>query len=306
MLVWLDNRRNVKEHPNENWARELLELFTMGVGNYTDQDVVEAARAFTGWGLNRWAGEFAFFPGRHDFGMKTFLDVTGPFDGNDIIDIIFEQDVTAEFISRKLFEFFVYPDPSEELIAELADVLRENNYEIRPLMSAIFEHPEFYSDRAYRSLIKSPVDLFVGLFRELGMSDPVFLPRFMADAGQKLFAPPNVSGWTSGVGWINTATLLARYNSFNILASFRGGGSLDFVEWVQTYQLSKSDVVGLLVDTIVKGDVSVDTRYILEQYMTTDDSGKPVEWDINNAAMIDKKARGGFYLILVLPAYQLH
>ena len=306
MLVWLDNRRNVKEHPNENWARELLELFTMGVGNYTDQDVVEAARAFTGWGLNRWAGEFAFFPGRHDFGMKTFLDVTGPFDGNDIIDIIFEQDVTAEFISRKLFEFFVYPDPSEELIAELADVLRENNYEIRPLMRAIFGHPEFYSDRAYRSLIKSPVDLFVGLFRELGMSDPVFLLRLMADTGQELFAPPNVSGWTSGVGWINTATLLARYNSFNILASFRGGGSLDFVGWVQTYQLSKSDVVGLLVDTIVKGDVSVDTRYALEQYMTTDDSGKPVEWDINDAAMIDKKARGVFYLILVLPAYQLH
>ncbi len=306
MLVWLDNRSNVKEHPNENWGRELLELFTMGVGNYTDQDVVEAARAFTGWGLNRWAGEFSFFPGQHDYGMKTFLGETGPFDGDDIIDIIFEQDVTAQFITRKLLEFFVYPDPSEELIADLAVVLRENDYEIRPLMRAIFKHPEFYSDRAYRSLIKSPVDLFVGLFRELGMSDPVFLPRIMRTTGQKLFAPPDVSGWTSGVGWINTTTLLARYNFFNILVSFRGNGSLDFVEWVQTYELSNFDVVALLLDTIVKGDVSVDTRYVLGEYMTTDDSGEPVEWDINDAVMVDKKARGVLYLILVLPTYQLH
>ena len=306
MLVWLDNRSNVKEHPNENWGRELLELFTMGVGNYTDQDVVEAARAFTGWGLNRLAGEFSFFAGQHDYEMKTFLDVTGPFDGDDIIDIIFEQDVTAEFVARKLFEFFVYPDPSEETISALAGVFRENDYEIRPLMRAILEHPEFYSERAYRALIKSPVDLFVGLFRELGMSDPVFLPRLMAGTGQELFAPPDVSGWTSGVGWITTTTLLGRYNFFNILASFRGDGSLDFVELVQTYQLSDFDVVGIFIDAIVKGDVSVDTRYVLEQYMITDDSGETVEWDINDPVMVDKKARGVLYLILVLPAYQLH
>ena len=193
MLVWLDNRSNVKNHPNENWSRELLELFTMGEGNYTDQDVMEAARAFTGWGLKR-RGAFHFFPGRHDFGAKTFLNRSGAFDGDDIIDIIFEQDATAEFISRKLFAFFVHPDPPEELIAELAKVFRQNDYEIRPLMRAIFEHPEFYSDRAYRSLIKSPADLFVGLFRELGKSDTVFLPRFMASTGQELFAPPDVSG----------------------------------------------------------------------------------------------------------------
>ena len=214
--------------------------------------------------------------------------------------------MTAQFITRKLLEFFVYPDPSEELIADLAVVLRENDYEIRPLMRAIFEHPEFYSDRAYRSLIKSPVDFFVGLFRELGMSDPVFLPRLMATTGQELFAPPDVSGWTSGVGWINTTTLLARYNFFNILASFRGNGSLDFVEWVQTYELSNFDVVALFLDTIVKGDVSVNTRYVLGEYMTTDDSGEPVEWDINDAVMMDKKVRGVLYLILVLPTYQLH
>ena len=305
MLVWLDNRSNVKDHPNENWSRELLELFTMGEGNYTDQDVVEAARAFTGWGLNR-RGAFHFFPGRHDFGAKTFLNRSGAFDGDDIIDIIFEQDATAEFISRKLFAFFVHPDPPEELIAELADVFRQNDYEIRPLMRAIFEHPEFYSDRAYRSLIKSPADLFVGLFRELGKSDTVFLPRFMASTGQELFAPPDVSGWTSGVGWINTSTLLARYNAFNILTSHLGRGALYFVGWVQTYQLSPSDVVGHLLDAIVKDDVSMHTRHVLRQYMTTDDSGGTAEWDFNDAVMIDKKARGVLYLILAHPAYQLH
>lgn len=305
MLVWLDNRSNVKDHPNENWSRELLELFTMGEGNYTDQDVVEAARAFTGWGLNR-RGAFHFFPGRHDFGAKTFLNRSGAFDGDDIIDIIFEQDATAEFISRKLFAFFVHPDPPEELIAELADVFRQNDYEIRPLMRAIFEHPEFYSDRAYRSLIKSPADLFVGLFRELGKSDTVFLPRFMASTGQELFAPPDVSGWTSGVGWINTSTLLARYNAFNILTSHLGRGALYFVGWVQTYQLSPSDVVGHLLDAIVKDDVSMHTRHVLRQYMTTDDSGGTAEWDFDDAVMIDKKARGVLYLILAHPAYQLH
>ena len=306
MLVWLDNRSNVKEHPNENWARELLELFTMGVGNYTDRDVVEAARAFTGWGLNSRTGEFTFVRTEHDSGFKNFLGEVGIWDGDQIIDIIFEQDVTARFLTRKLFEFFVYTDPSEQLIAELAGVLRENDYEIRPLMRAIFEHPEFYSDRAYRSLIKSPLALFVGLFRELEISDPVFLPRLMTATGQELFRPPDVSGWTSGVGWITTTTLLARYNFFNILASLRGEGSLDFVEWVQTYQLSNFDVVRLFIDTIVKGDVSVDTRYVLEEYMTTDDSGEKVEWNINDAVMVDKKARGVLYLILVLPAYQLH
>jgi uncharacterized protein (DUF1800 family) len=306
MLVWLDNRSNVKKHPNENWGRELLELFTLGVGNYTDQDVVEASRAFTGWGLARRSGEFTFTPAKHDYGFKNFLADVGPWDGGDVIDIIFEQDVTAEFIARKLFEFFVYSDPSEVTISALANIFRENDYEIRPLMRAIMEHPEFYSERAYRALIKSPVDLFVGLFRELEMSDPVFLPRLMAQTGQELFAPPDVSGWTSGVGWINTTTLLARYNFFNILASFRGNGSLDFVEWVQTYQLSQFDVAELFVETIMQGDISVDTRYVLEQYMTTDDSGEQVEWDINDSVMVDKKVRGVLYLILALASYQLH
>ena len=306
MLVWLDNRSNVKEHPNENWGRELLELFTMGVGNYTDQDVVAAARAFTGWGLNRRTGEYTFYPNRHDYGFKNFLGEVSVWDGNDVIDIIFEQDVTAEFIARKLFEFFVYTDPSQQTILELAEIFRENDYEIRPLMRAILEHPEFYAESAYRALIKSPVELLVGIVRELGIIDPEFLPRLMTGMGQELFAPPDVSGWTSGVGWINTTTLLTRYNFFNLLASSRRDGSLDFVEWVQTHQLSSFDVVGLFLDAIVKNDVSVDTRYALEQYMVTDDSGEIVEWNINDPQMIDKKVRGVLYLILVLPTYELN
>lgn len=306
MLIWLDNRSNVKEHPNENWGRELLELFTLGVGNYTDQDVVAAARAFTGWGLNRLTGEYIFYPSQHDYGFKDFLGEVGPWDGSDVIDIIFEQDVTAEFIARKLFEFFVYTDPSQQTIAELAEIFRANDYEILPLTRAILEHPEFFSERAYRALIKSPVELLVGIFRELEIIDPGTLPRLMTGMGQDLFAPPDVSGWTSGVGWINTTTLLTRYNFFNLLASFRGDGSLDFVEWVQTHQLSSFDVVGLFLDAIVKNDVSVDTRYALEQYMLTNDSGEIVEWNINDSRMIDKKVRGVLYLILVLPTYQLN
>jgi hypothetical protein len=152
------------------------------------------------------------------------------------------------------------------------------------------------------------------MMRELGMSDPQFLPRYMVDTGQELFAPPDVSGWTSGVGWVNTTTALARYNFFNYLTSLRGEYSLDFVEWLDNrkpknfpgYQLSGFDIVALFLDAIVKGDVSVDTRYELEQYMTTADNGKTVAWDIADKVMFDKKARGVLYLISILPAYQLN
>ncbi|MEE2822276.1 MAG: DUF1800 domain-containing protein [Acidobacteriota bacterium] len=320
MLVWLDNRSNVKKSPNENWARELVELFTMGEGNYTDQDVVAAARAFTGWGLENKTGQFIFRSSKHDYGQKTFLGVTGHLDGSDIIDIVFQQDVTAEFIARKAFEFFVYASPSEDIVVDLADVFRKNNYEIAPLMKAIFKHREFYSSKAYRGLIKSPAELVVGLYRELGLSNPKNLTGHMTKAGQELFAPPDVSGWTSGVGWLNTSTVMSRYNFLNSVATKRGknselaGYAVDFPIWLKAkgprlpgYQVSEFDVVEIFLDSLLSGDISVDTRYVLEQYMTTSDQGKTVPWNPpNNKNFFDKKARGALYLISVVPSYQLN
>jgi len=213
MLHYLDNRQNVKEKPNENWSRELMELFTIGIGNYSEKDIKEAARAFTGYGL-RGGREFYFDARRHDYGEKTFFGRTGNFDGADIINIIMEQPNTARFISRKLWSFFVYENPSDELVEELATVLRAGNYEMRPLLRVIFSSKEFYGRRAMQGLVKSPVQYIAMALDQLEMD-----PRRKSLAqiglralGQDLLYPPNVKGWDGNRAWINTNTLLIRYN----------------------------------------------------------------------------------------------
>ncbi len=212
MLRYLDNVQNVKQHPNENWARELMELFTMGVGNYTETDIKESARAFTGW--TQANGRFRFDEKRHDFGSKTFLGRTGDFDGWDIIDIIFEQPVTAEFIARKMWKFFADDRPDAEVVKALAGVLRDNNYDIAPMLLAMFSSRAFYSDAVIGTQIKSPVQFVVQLAAHLGLESPpyVAMARAAGTLGQSLFYPPNVKGWDGGRAWINANTLLQRYN----------------------------------------------------------------------------------------------
>jgi len=212
MLRYLDNLQNVKGKPNENWARELMELFTVGVGNYTEDDIKESARAFTGWAIEE--GRFAFRERVHDFGPKTFMGRTGRFDGWDIIDILFEQPAAAEFICRKLFEFFVYRNPEPEIVEALASDLRRHNYEIRPLLKQLFRSKVFYSAKAVGTQIKSPVQFVVNLAHDLNLADPPYsaMARAAAELGQDLFFPPNVAGWEGGRAWINANTLLTRYN----------------------------------------------------------------------------------------------
>jgi uncharacterized protein (DUF1800 family) len=307
MLFWLDNHLNIKDNPNENWARELLELFTMGIGNYTEQDIQEAARAFTGWTLDRQTQTFSFRPLLHDFGSKVFLGQSGPFGGDDIIDIVFDQPVTAEYIAEKLFEFFVYPSPSEEIVREMGDVFRESGYEIRPLLRAIFTHPEFFSGEAYRAQIKSPLELVVGTYRELGISDPQVLPWVMRNLGQELFRPPDVGGWTSGTGWLNTTTLLNRYNFFNYIATRRQGPDFfDVNSIIEEHQLTSSfDVVNHFLDRLVQDDVPMDTFFVLEDYLRRDDAGLSSDFDINDPLTVEKKVRGLVYLTLILSVYEL-
>ncbi len=212
MLRYLDNDRNVKGKPNENWARELLELFTLGVGNYTEHDIKESARAFTGWTMRD--GAFAYNSRAHDHGLKSFMGQTGNLDGWDIIDTIFQQPAAARRISRKLFEFFAYPDPDPEIIDALASNLRYNNYEIRPLLNQLFRSKVFYSKKAIGTQIKSPVQFVVQLARDLNLSEPPYaaMAEASANLGQNLFFPPNVAGWAGGRTWINANTLLERYN----------------------------------------------------------------------------------------------
>ena len=213
MLVYLDAGENVKGHPNENFGREILELFTMGVGNYTEMDIREASRAFTGW--SHTGLDFVIKPELHDEEEKTFLGHTGNYDGVNIIDIVLEQDVSAQFIAAKLYRYFVRQDPSPELVTQLGTLFRENTYEIAPLLTTIFLSRDFYSPPVYGTQIKSPVHLVVSTYRKLGVSSIPGVPDFNTitrDLGQQLFYPPNVAGWEGGRSWITPALLLERGN----------------------------------------------------------------------------------------------
>jgi uncharacterized protein (DUF1800 family) len=215
MLVYLDNGENVKEHPNENFARELLELFTMGVGNYSERDIREGARAFTGWTND--VLEFKFDAARHDFGAKTFLGRTGNFGGEEIIDIILAQPVTAEFVAGKAYRFFVREAPADGVRRELGRTYRESGYRMQPLLTRIFLSKDFYSTASSATQIKSPVQLVVSTYRKLGLRQMPTIPDFGAltgGLGQRLFEPPNVAGWAGGRTWITPSTLLQRGNLF--------------------------------------------------------------------------------------------
>jgi uncharacterized protein (DUF1800 family) len=211
MLQFLNNQQNRKQHPNENFGREVMELFTMGHGNYTEEDVKQGSRAFTGWSYDR-QGQFVFRKRVHDEGVKTFLGRTGNFDGDDILHIILEQKATARHITRKLCRFFVCDDPGEDLVNELAEKFYQSNYHIGSLMESIFKSDAFGAARNRGNLIKSPIELLVGMRRsvpvDFGRDDIQLLFQRVMD--QVLFYPPNVGGWPGGRSWIDSSTLLFR------------------------------------------------------------------------------------------------
>jgi uncharacterized protein (DUF1800 family) len=213
MMIWLDLVQSKKESPNENFAREVMELFTLGEGHYTESDVKEAARAFTGYRINQADQSFRFAERQFDPAVKTFMGKTGPWDGDQIIDIIVSQLSSANFISAKLWRFFVYDDPEPKLVEALAAEYRNVHGELRPFMKALFLSEEFYSSQARNSQIKSPVQFLVQAMRTLPipLPDSNVLEFAFRQMGQVPFFPPNVKGWDGGKSWINTATLTFRY-----------------------------------------------------------------------------------------------
>ena len=220
MLLFLNNQQNKKQHPNENFAREVMELFTMGRGNYTEQDVKEAARAFTGWSTNA-RGEFVDRKNLHDMGQKTFLGKTGNFDGDDIIDIILEQKATAKFITEKVYRFFVNDTVNSAEVSALAHLFYQQNYDILKLLENIFTSDWFYSDKNIGNRIKSPVELLVGIRRLIPMEleKPESQLIFERVLGQVLFYPPNVAGWPGGTNWIDSSTLMVRLRLARVLTN---------------------------------------------------------------------------------------
>ena len=220
MLSFLNNQQNNKKHPNENFAREVMELFTMGRGNYTEEDVKEGARAFTGWGFNL-KGDFVNRPFLHDTGSKTFLGKTGNFDGDDIITILLEQKATARFITQKIYRYFVNDEADQEKVASLADKFYQSNYNLQKLMNNIFLSEWFYEEKNIGTKIKSPVEIIVGIRRLVPMEleKPEAQLLIERALGQILFYPPNVAGWPGGKNWIDSSALMFRMRIPQILTN---------------------------------------------------------------------------------------
>ncbi len=322
MLVWLDSNSNVKSHPNENYARELMELFTMGTGAYTERDVQEAARAFTGWHTD--GRQFRFDPYQHDDGPKTFLGRTGNWDGGDVVGIVLEQPATARFLVRKLYRQFLSEadSPPDALLEPLAERFRKSGYDVADLLRAMLASRHFFSAYAYRQRIKSPVELVVGLLRSLeahpGPESPARPSPFEArlagkpvepvgsidGLGQVLFAPPNVKGWDGGRAWLNSATVLARGNL--ALALLQGtdpplGARCNLAALVRRHAGGKDSAgqVAFLLDLFLQpgpDDVPGPARRKLAEYLA---EGRP------QGDALERRLRDTAHLILLLPEYQL-
>ncbi len=211
MLYFLNNQQNRKGRPNENFAREVMELFTLGRGNYTEKDIKEAARAFTGWTANS-KGEFVFRENFHDNGEKTVLGKTGNFNGDDVLDIILEHKQTAKFITQKIYTFFVNDKMDDAIVSRLADQFYNSKYDIAALMETIFTSDWFYDPKNIGARIKSPVELLAGIQRMIPvkLENDYALFNMQKILGQQLLYPPNVAGWPGGRSWIDSSTLMMR------------------------------------------------------------------------------------------------
>lgn len=226
MTIYLDTRSSRKGKPNENFAREVMELFTLGEGNYTEQDIHEAARALTGYQIDRRDGTVTHNRRQWDETPKTVFGKTGAFTGADVINLIFGKPEAARFMAKKLWEFFVYDNPSDAAIDALAATFRKADYQIAPLLREILLSREFYSESSIRSQIKSPVQFITSLLKQLEITSPPtgFPIVAQQQLGQILFMPPNVAGWDWGQAWINTNTLFARYNLAGFLTKGASAG----------------------------------------------------------------------------------
>ena len=289
MLVWLDGNANRKRQPNENFAREVMELFALGVGNYRETDIKEAARAFTGWHVRK--DKFWFNRIQHDKGRKTVLGKSGNFNGDDILEICLAQKSCARFIAFKLAVAFVTPNPEAELLGALADRIRFHRFEMAPVMKELLSSKVFYAAASRQVLIKSPVEFVAGAFRTSGgtarLSECV---QLMTDLGQSLFEPPTVKGWEGGRLWINSATMLQRANFASQVTTGERFGRLG--DELSRKGSSEARVSAYL-ELFVAGKVSSATRQKFMDYH-------------RGARGTDKERNSGLVqLIMTMPEYQL-
>lgn len=314
MMVYLDISGSVRRSPNENFARELMELFALGEGNFSEGDVREAARAFTGWLVPRTVvrpgvftlGEPQFRPLQFDNGVKTVLGKSGPFQPDDVIDVILERPESARFIVHKLFEFFVYPGPTEAELKPFVDVYLASGRSIGAVVEGMLRSDAFFSPKAYRAIVKSPVEYVVGLIKALGVQ--AIAPQLFAQArtiglatmGQTLFEPPNVAGWPGGATWLNSATLFARINLVNLLTGPNLPGQARQQQRPAVQPAGQQELgtarqaAGYFLPFLLDDNIPEGARQVLLEY-----AGGPDE------ALTPEQLRGLAYLVLASPQFHL-
>ena len=323
MLVWLDNWLSRPGHPNENYARELMELFSLGVNSgYTQTDVTMVARALTGWTLtpgsytktdNYNGATFFDNTAQHDNGAKTILGQTGNWNGSDALAIILNWSDAAgsksgRFLTAKLWSYFAYANPTDDVVSQLTAVWTSSNRSIREVLRAIFSMPEFYEAHSYKKWMRSPVEYTIAAIRMLeGQTDFAAPVNAFTGMGQTFFNPSDAKGPDWGLSWINTGTLFARANFVNTLCTNRGTGGTRFDPnaLLAGHDASTADkVVDLLAARLNVTDAPASTRLAWVDYMNRDDAGNKVTWT-NTAASVDKKVRGLVHLMLTSPAFHL-
>jgi uncharacterized protein (DUF1800 family) len=320
MLVWLDNATNRVGRPNENYARELMELFCLGIGHYTEDDVREVARALTGWGVANYnretdynAATFVNRPQFHDNGSKTILGRTGNFDGYAAIDVILNHtdaqgSVSGRFIGVKLWSFFAGTYATPHIVDVLQATYVASGHSIREVVRAILLEPEFYEPHSMKTWVRSPVEYTVAAVRMLeGESDFSSAANALAGMGQVLFNPADAKGWDWGASWMNTGSLFARVSLANTLSTNRGasGTRFDPGAILAGHDTSTAEgVVDALAARLNVEDVSGQIRGAWIDYVKADDDGSPGTWT-NTPDAVDKKVRGLVHVMLTSPAFHL-
>jgi hypothetical protein len=331
MIRYLDNNKNAKGKPNENLAREILELFSMGVDQgYTEKDIIEAARALTGYNYDNATGTYRFLNSAHDPTDKTIFGQTGPWTGDDLVRLILEQPETPRFIAKKLFEYFAYPDPDKAVVDSLAAVLKERNFDLEPMLRNLYLSEEFYGPRSVGNQIKDPVSLMVGLLRDLGAKPgiaewPIETPRSKNDGsglattkpvttyealdlalqqmGMQLLEPPDVKGWRYGRSWISSQRLFVRYNAVASVIDVVGGEGVDVVGLLQAGGCkTNAQAVDYLAQACLMRPLSKTKRaQLIDRLGELPPCG---EWT-KQRREVNERLRSVLVLMLCMPEFQL-
>lgn len=309
MILYLNNQQNKKQHPNENFAREVMELFTLGRGHYTENDIKEAARAFTGWGINKETHEFEFHQKQHDADEKTIFTRKGNFGGEDVINMLISNKQTAYFITKKMYKYYVNEKVNEERVKQLADFYYQNQYNTGALVKKIFTSSWFFDAENMGSNIKSPIDYLVGLSRQFSItySNTKLLFRLQNVLGMQLFFPPNVAGWPGGKSFIDSSTLLMR---MRLPSALLNNGMLDVEEKVDDpdAQLKENIFANKKLETevnwtpILEETKDLDFDKLLKAYLLKQPSQKVID-KIKSDTKLGQKEM--ILKIVSLPEYNL-